>query len=116
MRKEETVRVIPERKETVVTYYGNCPECRSEQIYNYESEKLDKECSGCKQKRKKKEYQECLNNYIGSIVLSINKDNSNVIIKAKNSKVYELWFYRSEDGDPELNISELYEGNAEWFK
>ena len=115
MRKEETVRIIPERKEVIVTYYGNCPKCGFEQIYKHESSNLDKECSECKQKREKKEYQECLNNYIDAKVLSISKDNSNVIIKTKDNRVYELWFYR-EDGAAELNISELHEGNAEWFK
>lgn len=116
MRKEETVRIIPEKKEVTTKYYGNCPECGFEQIYNYKSGNLDKECSECKQKREKKEYQECLNNYIDAKVLSISKDNSNIIIKTKDNRVYELWFYRDEDGGAELNISELYEGNAEWFK
>lgn len=111
---KEHIKIIPAREEKTYTYHGQCPVCGFEQIYQYKSDQLDKECSECRHKREAKEKEEFLIKYIGSTVLSI-IGNHTIIVKATDKKVYKLWFYHDENDNDALNISEIHEGNAEWF-
>lgn len=113
MRKEEHINIIPERKEVTITYYGNCPECNKEQISKSTSN-IDVICSECSLKKQQATHKMFLDNFIGSELIGIVND-STIIIKTKDKKVYELWFHRDEDNNSELDISEIHSGNAEWF-
>jgi len=90
MRKEETVRVIPERKEVVVTYYGNCPECGGQQISTNDETYVDIMCPICLHKQKEVERQQFLDTYIGARILKIDNRSHEILVIAKTGRIYAI--------------------------
>ena len=90
MRKEETVRIIPERKETVVTYYGNCSDCGCQQISAMNEEYVDILCSTCYHKQKMVQRQQFLDTYVGCRILKIDDIRHEIIVKTKTGRIYAI--------------------------
>lgn len=118
MRKVENIKIIPERKEVTVTYFGNCPECGYSQESHFSSG-VDKLCMKCILKKEQSDRQLFLDTYVGSKILVVaeREDDCEIIIKTKEGKVFSITIdVDYQEYEKTFKFKELNEGDACWFK
>ena len=94
-------------EETIITYKGNCPSCKAEQIGKRASD-VDKPCYKCKKEILTQEFRKEHEFLIGSVITEFEIENDEIgeiTIKSKDGKVHTIYPHPLSDDDAYLEIT-----------